>query len=98
MVLGILKVKLNKFNAIFQKFLIYHYQSQLRKTDFLKGLFHKEISNQMFNCHFLNNCVIMNIVNAKKVYGLKLKIKIRLPVFLSKDKSHYDLLMKLQVI
>ena len=36
----------------------------------------------------------MNIVNAKKVYGLKLKIKISLPVFLSKDKSHHDLLMK----
>ena len=55
MVLGILKVKLNKFNVIFQKFLIYQYQSQQRKTDLHRGLFHKEISNQMFNCNFLNN-------------------------------------------
>ena len=55
MVLEILKVKLNKFNARFQKFLIYQFQSQLRKTDLHKGLFHREIFNQMFNCHFLNN-------------------------------------------
>ena len=40
----------------------------------------------------------MNIANIKKAFRFKLKIKIRLPVFLVKDGSNNILIMKFEVI